>query len=166
VTARRAAYLLTAVLVGYLAVVGWRGWQLVSDGRPPFVLLGVGVLLLPVLGAWFVWQELSFGRATGRLAGQLAAEEADERPADERPVDERSVDERPVDGRPRTRGGRVDRAAADAVFARRRAEVELEPGDWRVWFRLAVAYGDAGDTRRGRHAMRHAISLYEAARRN
>jgi len=149
VTARRAAYLLTAVLAGYLAVVGWRGWQLVTDGRPPFVLLGVGVLLLPVLGAWFVWQELSLGRAADGLASQLAAE-----------------DRLPADELPRTRGGRADRTAADAVFARRRADVELAPEDWRAWFRLAVAYGDAGDTRRGRRAMRHAISLFEAERRS
>ncbi len=146
-TARRTAYVLTAVLAGYFAVLGWRGWQLVTDGRAPFVLLGVGVLLLPVVGAWFVWQELGFGRATERLAAALAAEGG-----------------LPVDDLPRSRGGRVDRQAADAVFARRRAEVEVAPEDWRSWFRLAVAYGDAGDTRRGRRAMRHAIGLYEAKR--
>jgi cytochrome c-type biogenesis protein CcmH/NrfG len=65
---------------------------------------------------------------------------------------------------PRTRGGRVERKAADAAFARRRAEVEQAPEDWRAWYRLAVAYGDAGDVRRGRRAMRHAIRLYDAQR--
>jgi hypothetical protein len=147
-TARRVAYLLTAILVGYFAVIGWRGWQLVSDGRLPFVLLGAGVLLLPVVGAWFVWQELRFGWATERLAAALAAEGG-----------------LPDDELPRSRGGRVDRQAADAVFAGRQAEVEVAPEDWRSWFRLAVAYGDAGDARRGRRAMRHAIALYEAAHR-
>jgi hypothetical protein len=147
-TARRTAYLLTTVLVGYFAVVGWRGWQLVSDGRLPFVLLGVGVLLLPVVGAWFLWHELAFGRATGRLAAELAAEGG-----------------LPEDEPARTRGGRVDRMAADAVFATRRAEVEQAPDDWRRWYRLAVAYGDAGDTRRGRHAMRHAFALHRAEAR-
>jgi hypothetical protein len=147
-TARRVAYLLTAVLAGYFAVLGWRGWQLLTDGRAPFVLLGVGVLVLPVLGAWFVWQELRFGWAMQRLADELAAE-----------------GDLPRDELPRSRGGRVDRAAADDVFARRRVEVEQSPRDWRPWYRLAVAYGDAGDTRRGRRAMRHAIALYEAQRR-
>jgi hypothetical protein len=146
-TARRTAYLLTAVLAVYFAVVGWRGWQLATDGRLPFVLLGLGVLLLPVLGAWFVWQELRFGEATGRLAGDLAAEGG-----------------LPEDGPPRSRGGRVDRAAADAAFTQRRAEVEQAPDDWRAWYRLAVAYADAGDLRRGRGAMRHAIWLYDAQR--
>jgi cytochrome c-type biogenesis protein CcmH/NrfG len=146
-TARRTAYLLTAVLAVYLAVVGWRGWQLVADGRPPFVLLGVGVLLLPALGAWFVWQELRFGEATGRLAGALAAEGG-----------------LPEDRPPRSRGGRMDRAAADAAFTRRRAEVEQAPDDWRPWYRLAMAYAEAGDVRRGRRAMRHAIRLYDAQR--
>jgi cytochrome c-type biogenesis protein CcmH/NrfG len=142
-TARRTAYLFTAVLAVYFAVLGWRGWQLVTDGRAPFVLLGLGVWLLPLLGAWFVWQELRFGHATARLAGELGA---------------------PDDELPRSRHGRVDRAAADAAFSRRRAEVEQAPQDWRAWYRLAVAYADAGDVRRGRRAMRHAIELYDAQR--
>jgi Flp pilus assembly protein TadD len=53
--------------------------------------------------------------------------------------------------------GRVDRAAADARFAERRAEVEAAPDDWRRWYRLALAYDDAGDRRRARAAMRTAI---------
>jgi hypothetical protein len=148
-TARRVAYLLTVVLAGYLALVGWRGWQLLTDGRVPFVLLGIGVLLLPVVGAWLVWQELRFGHATGRLARELAAEDG-------------VVED---DELPRTRGGRVDRRLADAVFETRRAAVERSPQDWRAWYRLAAAYGDAGDTRRGRRAMRHAITLYEEQHR-
>jgi hypothetical protein len=147
-TGRRVAYLLTAVLACYFALLGWRGWQLLTDGRAPFVLLGVGVLVLPILGAWFVWQELRFGRAMQRLAGELAAQGG-----------------LPGEELPRSRGGRVDRQAADAVFVRRQAEVEQSPQDWRAWYRLAAAYGDAGDARRGRRAMRHAISLYEAQRR-
>ncbi len=68
----------------------------------------------------------------------------------------------------RTTGGRIDRASADGVFARRRAEAEEAPGDWRVWFRLAVAYADAGDTPRARKTMQHAIKLHstEPARSN
>jgi hypothetical protein len=60
--------------------------------------------------------------------------------------------------------GRVDRTSADAVFAHRRAEVEAAPDDWRRWYRLAESYGDAGDTRRGRAAMRHAILLERRSR--
>ncbi|MGW5187162.1 hypothetical protein ACWEQB_33540, partial [Streptomyces cyaneofuscatus] len=41
-------------------------------------------------------------------------------------------------GAPGRRG--ADRAAADAVFTKRREETEDAPDDWRAWFRLAVAY--------------------------
>lgn len=145
-TGRRVALALVVVLGVYLVVVGERAWLLIRDGRVPFVLLGIGVLILPLLGVWIVWQEMRFGSAAERLGRDLEAEGG-----------------LPVDERVRTPGGRLDRTAGDAVYARRRAEVEAEPGDWRRWYRLAVAYGDAGDTARGRRAMRRAIALHDAA---
>ncbi len=60
----------------------------------------------------------------------------------------------------RTPGGRIDRESADEVFARRKAETEDSPDDWRCWFRLAVAYHDARDTPRARKAMQRAIALH------
>jgi hypothetical protein len=144
VSSRRVAVGLSLVLVFYLVLVGSRGVTLVRDGRPIAVLLGVGVLLLPLVGAWVVVKELQFGRATERLGRELAAQGG---LAQERP--------------PTRPSGRVDRAAADEVFDRRRAEVEADPGDWRAWYRLATAYGDAGDAIRGRRAMRRAITLHQ-----
>jgi len=142
VTARRVAFVLVAVLGFYLLLLGQRGVLLVRDGRLPFVLLGVGVLVLPLVGAWTVWREVQFGLAAQRLGEQLAAEGG-----------------LPTDELPRLPSGRVDLAAADVVFERRRADVDAAPDDWRAWYRLALAYGDARDTRRGRRAMRHAIRL-------
>jgi cytochrome c-type biogenesis protein CcmH/NrfG len=143
-TPKRWAVLLSGLVVLFFGVLAWRGWTLVSDGRPEFVLLGVGVLILPAVGAWLLIQEWRFGLAAERLARRLDAEGG-----------------LPVDDLPKRPSGRVERAAADAVFAARRAEVETAPDDWTCWYRLAVAYGDAGDTRRGRQAMRHAIRLYD-----
>jgi cytochrome c-type biogenesis protein CcmH/NrfG len=143
VTARRVTFLLVALVALYGGVLAQRGWLMVRDGRPQFVLLGIGVLLLPLLGVWVVVQELKFGRASERLARELEAEGG-----------------LPVDELPRRASGRVDRAAADAVFERRRDEVQSAPEDWRAWFRLAVAYGDAGDNARGRRAMRQAVALH------
>lgn len=127
----------------YLVTLGQRGWALVSSGTVPGVLLGVGVLLLPVFVAWAVWREVRFGMATERMARQLHGEGA-----------------LPAETLPRTPSGRVDRAAADDVFTRYRAAVESAPEDWRGWFRLAWAYDVAGDRRRARAAMRHAVSLF------
>ena len=147
--ARSVVLLLVAVLVFYFLVVGQRGVLLVSDGRPAFVLLGIGVLLLPLVGVWVVVQELRFGRASERLARELAAEGG-------LPIDE-------VTTGPGRR--RIDRDAADEVFDRRKEEVEADPEDWRRWYRLAVAYGDAGDSAQGRKAMRRAIALHDGAGR-
>ena len=163
--ARRAALLAAAVTVCYLALVGWQGVHLLTAGPLAARGLGLGVLLLPVVGLFVVLRELRFGYDTERLARLLpenAGPAADGAPPAGEPAAGEPVAGMPAAGEPepaRRPSGRVDRAAADAVFARRRAELEQDPGDWRRWYRLAVAYGDAGDTRRGRQAMRHAIAL-------
>ncbi len=158
--------LLVTVLAVYAVLIAARGITLLGDPRLAVQGLGVGVLLLPVLGVVLVAQELRFGRAAERVARRaqgpapgcsLNAEpgaEPDAEPGVE-PEDE------PLPRRP---SGRIDRVAADAVFARRRAEVEAAPADWRGWVRLAGAYGDAGDTARGRRAMRRAIELEQQER--
>ena len=133
---------LVAVLAFYLVLLVLKGVQLVRVGSLVGVGLGAGMLLLAVVGATVVVREVRFGQATGRLAGRLAAEGG-----------------LPVDDLPRRPSGRVDRDAADAVFATYREEVEASPEDWRAWFRLALAYDAAGDRSHARAAARRAISL-------
>ncbi|MCD9145934.1 hypothetical protein [Streptomyces albireticuli] len=135
---------LAAVLVVYFFLVGSRGLMLIRQGTAITVAFGVAVLVLPFIGAWFLYQTTRFARAANRLAQELEAEGG-----------------LPVDELVRTPGGRIDRDSADAVFARRRAETEDAPGDWRAWFRLAVAYHDARDTPRARKAMQRAIALHD-----
>lgn len=144
-TARRVTLLLVVVLAYYLLVAGERGLTLLRDPRLAFKGLGVGVLALPLLGALLVVGELRFGRDTERLGRQLSAEGG--------------LDEAP--DLPRLPSGRIDPAAADEAFRGRRAEVEAAPGDWRRWYRLALAYSDARDTPRGRKAMRRAVALWK-----
>ena len=127
----------------YLVTLGQRGVALLSSGTVAGVLLGVGVLLLPLSVAWAVWREVRFGMATERMARQLDGEGG-----------------LPGETLPRAPSGRVDRTAADDVFTRYRAEVEAAPEDWRGWFRLAWVYDVAGDRRRARAAMRHAVTLF------
>lgn len=140
---RLVAALLLAVLVFYMLLVGYRGVLLLWSGEPLPVVLGVGVLLLPVVGAYVVWREVQFGFATQRLARELSA--AGRWPQEELPA---------------APSGRPDREAADALFAVRREEVEAAPDDWQSWFRLALAYEDSRDRRRARAAMRRAIALH------
>jgi Flp pilus assembly protein TadD len=140
--AKRVVVLLVVALAAYFVLIGYSGVYLVGRSDATLKVLGVAVLVLPLIGAWVVVAELRFGAATQHLGVALDSEGA-----------------APDPELPRTAGGRVDRAAADALFEARRAEVEQAPGDWRTWYRLAVAYDLAGDRRRARSAMRTAIEL-------
>ncbi|MDQ0686652.1 hypothetical protein QFZ66_002653 [Streptomyces sp. B4I13] len=141
----KISYALTAaVLVFYFVLVGSRGVMLIQSGTLLTVTFGLAVLILPVIGVWFLWKNTQFVRRANALAAELDAEGG-----------------LPVDELKRTPSGRVDRDSADEVFAVRKAETEAAPEDWRTWFRLAVAYHDARDTPRARKAMQRAISLHD-----
>ncbi|MDN3265697.1 hypothetical protein QWJ26_39035 [Streptomyces sp. CSDS2] len=141
----KITYLVTAaVLVFYFVLVGSRGVMLIQAGSLITVTFGVAVLILPVIGLWFLWKNTEFVRKANQLAAELEAEGG-----------------LPLDELKRLPSGRIDRDSADEVFARRRAETEASPGDWRCWFRLAVAYHDARDTPRARKAMQRAIALHD-----
>ncbi|QIP84339.1 tetratricopeptide repeat protein [Streptomyces sp. Tu 2975] len=137
-------FVTAAVLVVYFVLVGSRGVMLLKQGTALTVTFGIAVLILPVIGVWFLWMNTRFVNRANQLAAELEAEGG-----------------LPVDELVRTPGGRIDRDSADAVFAKRRAETEDSPGDWRCWFRLAVAYHDARDTPRARRAMQRAIALHD-----
>ncbi|MFD9565460.1 hypothetical protein [Streptomyces sp. NPDC059994] len=139
-------FVTAAVLVFYFVLVGSRGLMLIQDGKLITVTMGIAVLVLPLIGIWFLWANTRFVTRANALAAELEAE-----------------DGLPVDELVRTPAGRIDRDSADEVFARRKAETEDAPNDWRCWFRLAVAYQDARDTPRARKAMQRAITLREAA---
>ena len=133
-----------AVLVGVLLVlVVWRGALLIGSGSAAGAGIGVAVVVIAVVGAWVLWRSVQFGLRTQALARELE--------------DEGGL---PVDDLPRRPSGRAERDAADELFERRRAEAEADPDDWRVWFRLALAYDDAGDRSRAREAVRRAIALH------
>jgi hypothetical protein len=142
----RAKVVVGAVVVAlafYAVTIGWRGVLLVADGRLAAVAMGIGVLLLPVVTAYAVWREVRFGVGAQRLADELAASGG-----------------LPVDDLPRRPSGRIDREAADAAFGRFREEALENQQDWAAWFRLATAYDAAGDRRRARAAVRHALELH------
>lgn len=136
--------LMLVILVFYAVLLGAKGLAFIASGEPAAVLLGIGVLVLPVLGLGLAWREIVFGRRSAELAAALEAEGG-----------------LPVDDLPRRPSGRVDRAAADEAFGPRQAEVESSPGSWQAWYRLALAYDDAGDRTRARAAVRKAIDLYD-----
>ena len=98
---------------------------------------------MPVIGLWAMITTLRAGFAHQKLA-RLIAEQGMELDAS---------------GLPRRPSGRIQRDAADALFATVRTDVEAHPDDWRHWYRLARAYDYAGDRRRAREAMKTAVQL-------
>jgi len=143
ISARTVSIVLAIVTVLYLVLIAQRSWELISTGDAVAVVLGVAIAVLPVIGVWVVANELLFGMRTAELGRALEASGG-----------------LPTDDLPRTPSGRVVREAADARFAVRQQEVEDAPDDWGAWFRLSVAYDDAGDRRRAREAMRTAIEKH------
>jgi hypothetical protein len=145
----RAAALVVAAtaLLGLYMVV--RAVDLFRTGTLAGALLGVGVLLLVLVGGLLVAGEVRLGAGSARLAARLRDEGDPGEPED----------------LPRRASGRLTDEAAEALFAQRKAEVEAAPQDWRAWWRLAAAYGEARDTSAGRRAMRKALALEKAERR-
>lgn len=137
---------LAAALVAYFWLLGQRGVYLVQTGTLVGIGLGIGVLILPIIGAVLLVFELRFGAATARLARQLAD--------DGELPDDSALARRP--------SGRIERASADAYFETVKTKVEADEGNWRLWYELGYAYNLAGDRKRARAAMRHAIELADA----
>lgn len=142
-SARLLSLLLGGAVAIYLVFIAARAWVLIASGDPVPVLLGVSVVVLPMIGAWYLWRELMFGLRTQAMGRELAGEGG-----------------LPVDDLPRTPSGRIERAAADDRFEAYRQQALEQPDDWRSWYRLAIAYDDARDRRRAREAMRTAIRLH------
>jgi cytochrome c-type biogenesis protein CcmH/NrfG len=138
--------LMCAALLVYIVLLGRTAVLMISSGRAVAIALGGALLILPVLGLWAMIATLRAGFAHQKL-GRLAADDGME------------LD---VSALPRRPSGRIERDAADALFARVRAELEDDPHDWRRWYRLARAYDYAGDRSRAREAMKQAVELHRA----
>lgn len=135
--------LMCAALLMYFVLLGRTGVALIGTGKPTGIALGIGVLLLPIVGLWAMVATLRAGFAHQRLA-RLAVQDGME------------LD---VSDLPRTPSGRIERDAADKLFATVRTELEADPDNWRRWYRLARAYDYAGDRARAREAMRTAVAM-------
>ncbi|WP_068185100.1 hypothetical protein [Mycobacterium sp. UM_CSW] len=136
------AFLCVAMLV-YFVLLGRLAVTMIGSGRPAAIGLGAALLIMPAIGLWAMIATLRAGFAHQRLARLIAADGME--------LDTSELPRRP--------SGRIEREAADALFATVRTEVEAEPDDWRRWYRLARAYDYAGDRRRAREAMKTALEL-------
>lgn len=136
-------FLVVAMIV-YFAILGWRGVSLISTGTVAGIGVGIGVLILPFIGAWLIFATLRAGLEHQKLA-RIMAEEG------------RELD---VSSMPRRASGRIERDAADDLFAQVKQEWEAEPDDWHNTYRIARAYDYAGDRSRARQMMKRAVAQY------
>ena len=133
--------LMCAALVVYIVLLGRTAVLMIGSGRGVAIALGSALLIMPAIGLWAMIATLRAGLAHQKLA-RLAAEDGME------------LD---VTALPRRPSGRIERDAADALFADVRAELDSDPHNWRRWYRLARAYDYAGDRSRAREAMKKAV---------
>ncbi|MFW0784746.1 hypothetical protein AAFP35_09505 [Gordonia sp. CPCC 206044] len=136
-------FLVVAMIV-YFGILGWRAFDLIGSGTVAGIGVGIGVLILPFIGAWLIFATLRAGLEHQRLA-RIMAEEG------------RELD---VSSLPRRASGRIERDAADALFAEVKTEWEADPHNWRNTYRIARAYDYAGDRSRARQMMKRAVAQY------
>ena len=67
------AFLVVALIV-YFVLLGWRGFQLIASGSAAGIGLGLGVVALPLIGAWLVYATLRAGLEHQKLAAIMADE--------------------------------------------------------------------------------------------
>ena len=139
---RAGVFAMAALLGLYLVVVLGYALRLIVDPLPIVQGMGWALIVFPLLGFWALVVELRFGFRAEALARRLEREGG-----------------LPDDELPARVSGRIEREAADAIFARYALEVRQHPQSWQHWFRLALAYDASRDRRRARWAMREAMRL-------
>ena len=141
----RAALLGTVVmavlLAFWLGVTVWYAAVLFAVGDWVATIMGVALIVLPLIAAWWLVLEIRFLVRGQRLLARLGVEGG-----------------LPIDDLPRLPSGRIDPEAGKAEFGEFQAEAETGADDWRVWVRLSLGYDAAGDRPHARWAMREAIA--------
>jgi len=132
-------------LVLYFFLLGRIALAFITSGEPAAIGLGLALMIMPLIGIWVMVSTLRAGFTHQRL-GRIVKDEGME-------LDVSSL--------PRMASGRIERDAADALFAIVRDELENDPDNWRRWYRLARAYDYAGDRSRAREAMKKAVEMEE-----
>jgi hypothetical protein len=140
-TTKLGALIMAALLVLYLALVGWRAVQFMSTGEPVAITMGIALVVLPLIGLWALWREIDFGIRSHDLVKRLEAEGGLDLEL------------------PLMPSGRPERAAARAALDGFRTAADAAPESWQASMRLGLAYDAAGDRRNARQAVRRAIAL-------
>lgn len=68
---RTLALILSAMLAGYLLLLGRTGVLLVLSGSVSGFLLGLAILVFPGVGAWIIYRELRFGFTAQKMSAEF-----------------------------------------------------------------------------------------------
>lgn len=140
-----AAISITILLSIYLGLVAQRAVLFIQSPSLAGKAMGVALLILPIVGAWFLLNEWRLGTTVQRMATQLEEE-----------------GRLPVHGGERTPAGKLTPEAATEVYDIAVREVELAPDDWVAWFHMAYAYEANSMRRDARRSLRYAAQMYRA----
>ncbi|MGA0857578.1 MAG: hypothetical protein ACO3XJ_03410 [Candidatus Nanopelagicales bacterium] len=138
--------LITIVVLslGYLSLSIVRAIQISSYEDFSAVLWQIGIVLIAGISFGLIVREILFGIQMQKLARLMNQEQM-----------------LLPDTLSKLPSGRTERTEADARFSVIQEEVERQPENWRGWFRLGLAYDEAGDRRRARASMRHSLRLFK-----
>ena len=133
--AKRIALALAAVVAAYVGFAASRGVVLIQNENLPVKVLGLAILALTFIGAFLVYRELRFGFKTAEMG---------------RVIDEVELPARSMDA-----------DALDAYLVQAIELAQAQPGNWKVWYCVALGYHLHTDRKLARESMRHAVELYE-----
>jgi hypothetical protein len=139
---------MSVVLLMYFFLVADRALILLSTSDVAAKGFGAGLLILPVIGLWWMVHEWRLGTTVQRMSDTLDRE-----------------GRLPIHDGATLPSGRLTDEAAGAVFEVARRGVEERPEDWAAWFHVAYAYEASRDRAMARKALRHAADLFRAERK-
>ncbi|MFW7413984.1 hypothetical protein [Demequina sp. SO4-18] len=143
-----AAVAITVIVALYFAFVADFAFAFIRADELAARGLGAALLVLPLVGAWWLYQEWRLGITVQRMANQLDRE-----------------GRLPVHSGERSASGRLTEEAAEAVYETARRDVDERPEDWSAWFHVGHAYEANRDRSAARKALRYAADLYRAERK-
>lgn len=138
-----AAVALTTLVALYFAFVAQRAVWFLQSTSVTGKALGAALIVLPLIGVWYLANEWRLGATVQAMANRLDAQ-----------------DRLPLHDGARTASGRLTDEAAQAVYEVAARGVEEAPNDWAAWFHLGFAYDAAGERALARTSLRHAADLY------
>lgn len=144
-----AAVAITVIVAMYFVFVADFAFAFLRADELTARGLGAGLLVLPLVGAWWLFHEWRMGITVQRMSSQLERE-----------------GRLPAHAGERNAAGRLTEQAAEAVYETARRDAEERPEDWAAWFYVAFAYDANRDRSAARKSLRYAAELYRAERRS